>query len=255
MDILRAGSGFPLVLIGGLQGHLLWQLPVVEALSSYFTVYSYSLRGEHPWEDPHGADYRLLVDDLNVLLPRYQIEKPLLCGISMGGAVAWHYGQAYPERLSGLILTNTFLEHRYLSPGLHRLYHFVRRLPLNEQYVPFIAMLVTGLFLAPELWRERKQWRTIRFLQQTLLSFRRPPRVSSRRLAMIGREALRKRLDMPVLVIAGGKDKLVPTPMCREFGHYLSQSHFIEFPHWGHLGPYFHPEEFARTIRDWHSRN
>ena len=49
-----------------------------------------------------------MADDLAALLDEMDIRLPIcLCGLSMGGYIAWQFWSRYPDRLSRLILCDT----------------------------------------------------------------------------------------------------------------------------------------------------
>lgn len=56
------------------------------------------------------AEYsiQLFAEDLHVLLSELGIERPVLCGASMGGAIVQAYAAAHPENVAGLVLADTF---------------------------------------------------------------------------------------------------------------------------------------------------
>src|SRR5579864_1892698 len=49
----------------------------------------------------------LLADDVAALMDQLGIEKAVLCGLSMGGYVAFAFVRTYAQRLAGLILADT----------------------------------------------------------------------------------------------------------------------------------------------------
>jgi 3-oxoadipate enol-lactonase len=62
--------------------------------------------GKSTWNS--GIDLELWVEDISVVLDSLKLNKVILCGISMGGVEAMAFAQRYPERVSGLILADTF---------------------------------------------------------------------------------------------------------------------------------------------------
>ena len=117
-------EGFPLVILHGLFGFSdNWQTHA-KKLSSYFKVILVDLRnhGHSPWSD--AFSYSLMVEDLSELLSSLHIQKCILLGHSMGGKVAMHFAQEYPEKLEKVIIVDIGiksypLHHQHILEGIH----------------------------------------------------------------------------------------------------------------------------------------
>jgi len=92
--------GFPL-------NKAMWNKQVEEFKENY-RVIAYDIRG-HGNSDVGDDDFsiELFVDDLLRLMDALNIEKPILCGFSMGGYIALNAIENYPERFSALLLCDT----------------------------------------------------------------------------------------------------------------------------------------------------
>jgi len=104
----QAGKGAPLLLIHGYPlDHTLWQ-PQVDGLAHVARVIAPDLRGFGQSVAPEGV-YTMdaHADDLCALLDLLQIERAVLCGLSMGGYIALAFWRKYAERVRGLILVDT----------------------------------------------------------------------------------------------------------------------------------------------------
>lgn len=113
------GRGRPLVLIhGNMLDHRMWDFNTAE-LGEHFRVLRYDMRG---FGKSSPVDTRLgsAVEDLRQLLTALAMEKPLLCGTSMGGVVALHFVLSYPELCAGLALVDTDLSGFPISAELAR---------------------------------------------------------------------------------------------------------------------------------------
>jgi non-heme chloroperoxidase len=97
LHITDLGNGQPIVLIHG------W--PLSDAMYEYqyqyleqkgFRVIGISLRGFGKSDKPYGKyDFDVFSDDIKVVLDKLKIEKAVLGGFSMGGAVVIHYVTKY----------------------------------------------------------------------------------------------------------------------------------------------------------------
>jgi pimeloyl-ACP methyl ester carboxylesterase len=110
LDYERSGSGPPLLLIMGMSGTSLhWGEPFLEALRRDFEVIVYDHRGV-------GASSRLegpvtiveMAADALGLLDALGIETAHIVGISMGGMIAQELALAHPERVRTLTLGCTY---------------------------------------------------------------------------------------------------------------------------------------------------
>lgn len=107
---VRRGDGPPLVFVhGAIMDHRMWEHQL-DALADEFTVVAYDVRG-HGWTGGSAAD-RYSMDryaaDLDALLREFGIERPVLVGLSMGGAIAQVYAATSPENVAGVVLADTF---------------------------------------------------------------------------------------------------------------------------------------------------
>ena len=103
------GEGSPLVLIhGGLVDYRMWGSQV-EPFSKKYRVITYDLRGhgQTGGSDKRSYSVQLFAEDLRALLEQLQVDKPVVCGLSLGGIVAQAYAASYPMDIAALILCDT----------------------------------------------------------------------------------------------------------------------------------------------------
>ena len=103
------GEGRPIVLIhGGLVDCRMWQ-PQVEPFSKKYRVITYDIRGHGQTGGSEKRVYsvQLLAEDLRALLEQLQVDKPVVCGLSLGGIVAQTYAASHPADIAALILCDT----------------------------------------------------------------------------------------------------------------------------------------------------
>jgi pimeloyl-ACP methyl ester carboxylesterase len=82
--------------------------PQVEALSEDYRVIAYDLRGHGRTGPAVDRNYtiELLAADLRALIEMLDLERPVVCGLSLGGMVAQLYAVRYGG-LAGLVLAGT----------------------------------------------------------------------------------------------------------------------------------------------------
>lgn len=106
----RRGAGPPLVFVhAAIMDHGMWASQV-DVLAGEYTVVTYDVRGHGRTNGSYREQYsiELFADDLAVLVAELGLGRPVVCGASMGAAVAQVYAVRYPERLSGLVLVDAW---------------------------------------------------------------------------------------------------------------------------------------------------
>jgi 3-oxoadipate enol-lactonase len=80
----------------------------LDALQDEFRVIAYDVRG-HGSSDAGASDFSIdiFVSDLLSLMQALKVEKPLLCGLSMGGYIALNAIENYPELFESIVLCAT----------------------------------------------------------------------------------------------------------------------------------------------------
>lgn len=107
---VRRGDGPPIVFIHGtIMDHRMWA-PQFEALGDEYTTIAYDLRGHGRTggSAPEQYSVDLWVSDLDPLLTAVEIDRSILCGLSLGGGIAQAYAVAHPDKVAGLVLAETF---------------------------------------------------------------------------------------------------------------------------------------------------
>ncbi len=115
-------KGTPIIFIhGALLNADLWIRQLLD-LSRHWRCFAYDLRG-HGRTGPSALSRyttQTYADDLSALLDALELEKPVLCGLSLGGMIAQTFAASHPERVSRLILCDTGLSTSYfLSDRLY----------------------------------------------------------------------------------------------------------------------------------------
>jgi 3-oxoadipate enol-lactonase len=108
LHYVQAGQGIPLFLIHGYPlDRAMWR-PQVDGLADRARVVAPDLRGFGQSDAPEGV-YTMdtYADDLRGLVDALQIERTVLCGLSMGGYIALAFWRKYASRVRALILVDT----------------------------------------------------------------------------------------------------------------------------------------------------
>lgn len=84
---------------------------------------------------PPSYSVELFAEDLHALVDALGLDRPVICGLSLGGAIAQVYATRYPDRLSGLVLAATF------APGYVDYRDWIQRSLMLDAAVPVARLL------------------------------------------------------------------------------------------------------------------
>lgn len=133
----QRGAGPAIVFIhGAILDHSQWD-PQVDALAEEYTTVAYDIRGHGRTGGSNRPRYsiELFADDLATLIEALDLDRPVVCGLSMGGCIAQVYAARHPDRLSGLVLAGTF------TPELLSRSEWLQRSVLLRATVPPVRLL------------------------------------------------------------------------------------------------------------------
>lgn len=241
-----AGTGPDLVLCHGLGGNATVWYQQIPHFAQSNRVITWDQRGfgrSSNVNRKHGP--LTAVSDLVALLDHLGVSRADVVGQSMGGWVALGAALATPERIASLVLACT-------TAGIP-----VEREPVREQPAQAAggALPLGGHPAIGESFRLRDPARA--YLYQALGTFGDRPADSElmRMLAetVFDDEQIR-RLDIPVLMIAGEHDRLMTTALLQRASAWLAHATVVEMPGLGH-SPYFEdPDAWNAVVDDFFAR-
>ncbi len=227
-----------LVAHGGWTGSWeLWTLPFGPLSASWRTV-AYDHRGTGTTVAPAGSiSLDALVADLFAVLDAFNIERCVLAAESAGAVVALTAALQAPQRFSGLVLVDGL----YYQPAPAGEHPFVTALKAN--YPAAIAQFVDNC-VTPSTGEAVRRWG-----RQIL---ERAPQDSAIRLfeVMLGIDlrAQLSQIQLPVLVIHGEHDRLLPLDAARWLVGQLPNARLHVVSGAGHVPTVTHPDEVAAAI-------
>jgi pimeloyl-ACP methyl ester carboxylesterase len=257
--MIDIGKGPPLVLVPGIQARWEWMRPAVKALSQHFRVLTFTLAGE-PTSGQH-FDTRLGFDNFVVQLDRVfedaGIESAVVCGVSYGGLIAFHYAALRSRRVKALVLASA------LAPGFapDERFAFYERAPrLLLPVFGVAAARRARLELREALPGLRERVRFSIGHGVRVLSAPVSPRLMIERIRLLSTtdfEADVSRVTAPTLVVTGdsGLDRVVPVEHTREYLRLLPWAEAATLDRTGHLGTVTRPVAFARLVDDFVGRS
>ena len=235
--------------------NLSWSERFLESLAEALTVVTPDYRGTG-LSSPAVGEFSLadLAADGIAVLDAERIEKAVVIGTSMGGAVAQEFALEFPDRLSALVLMGTFAGNRHLVPPDPSVIELVERALRIDSKLERWRTALPATFsreflqsfgdLALEL--ELKGFRhttddTLRWHGQAVSKFEAYDRLPQ--------------LTARCLIIHGTADPIIPLANGRILAGRLAHSELVEMAGVGHLPAVEKPLETAELIRrfvsDW----
>ncbi len=234
------GHGPPLLLIHGFPlDHRMWNAQI-EALAGRCRVLAPDLRGFGASQvTPGTVSMEQMADDLAGLLEALKIDVPVVvCGLSMGGYVAWQFWCKYAERVQGLVLCDTRAAADTPEVAAGRLESAERVIREGP------SVLVEGMIpklLAPQTIAGKPQ------LADTLAEMIRradPQGVAAALRGMAARPDFRGRLGQiacPTLVVVGRHDAISTVEEMTAIAAAIPAARLVEVPDAGHMSPLENP--------------
>jgi 3-oxoadipate enol-lactonase len=243
------GNGLPILFIHGFPlSHSMWRHQL-EAFSSDHRVIAPDLRGFGDSDVTEGTvTMEQHADDLVALLDELNVNEPVvLCGLSMGGYIAWQFQQKYPERLHALILCDT----RAIADtpeGVENRKRLAKMVIENGSAAVASAMLPN---LFSPVTSERQQ-ASIDELRQTIASTS-PQGIVAASLGMAERPdvtSILPNIKTPSLLIVGEDDGISPPEEMKAIADVMPNARLVTIPEAGHMSPLENPEPVNAAIRE-----
>lgn len=185
-------------------------------------------------------------DDLAALLDALQVDDVVLCGLSMGGYVAFEFLRRYRERVRGLVLMDTRAEAD--SPDMRRARDQQIALA-RDQGAAAIAESMVARLLSPDTLRRNPM----------LVEQVRAMMVATPVPGIVGAlAAMRDRPDsstllgslggLPTLVLVGEQDQMTPPSVHEAMVAAIPEAKLAVIPGAGHLPPLEMPEAVTHVL-------
>ena len=234
-------GGAPLVLLHGYPlDHHLWD-EVAPLLEDTFDLVLPDLRGfgestiadSSPTMEDYAADIAALLDYLN-------IQKAAIVGHSMGGYVALAFARLYPERVSGFGLVSSQV---LADPPDRKEGRYKSAADVAENGIASVVAMMTPKFTSNE---------GLQVFARTSMERQQPAAYIGALKAMAERPdstSLLSSLKVPVVVIHGDADALIPVDRAREVKAGLPQARLVEISGAGHMPMMEAKEQTAEALK------
>jgi pimeloyl-ACP methyl ester carboxylesterase len=224
-----------------------WQ-PQLDHLQHYGRVIAYDMRGYGmSTTNNETLSITLLADDLIKFMDALQIQKAIVCGLSMGGYVLLNALNRYPKRFSAIILSDTqcISDTAEAKEKRHKNIQLIQSGGLNE----FTENMIRNLFYEESFIAKKD---VVASVKKVMLSAS-PQSLTDTLHALANREEMCYSLAnilIPTLIICGKEDKAVPSQQSVFMHQQIPRSilHLIEKA--GHLPNLEKPDEFNRLVND-----
>jgi pimeloyl-ACP methyl ester carboxylesterase len=263
------GAGPTLLLIHGFSASLHTWEPWVANLATGdsrindYRVVSIDLPGHGLTRAPAG--YQASIENFRDVVAEFvraqELTRFALAGSSMGGNVAWEYALAHPDQVEALILVDSsgwpetradlseepaifkLLRNRIAGPILSDLDNTrLVRQGLEASFAD--PSFVTDAMVTRYVEMSRAPGHRDILLQITL-GFRERNYATAERLAA---------LEMPVLVLTGDQDRLVPPEHAQLFADAITGAELVTFQNVGHIPQEERPDESAMAVHEFFYR-
>ena len=235
-----------------------WQ-KVMEPFSTFGSVLAYDRPGFGltervlPYEDvdtnPYLLEYQSQI--LMAFIESKNAEKIILVGNSAGGTVALQTALAYPGRIDALILISPAV---YGSGGAPKWIKPLLNLPQMDRLGPVLVRTIRerGLEILELAWSDPE-----RISEEDLQNYQKPLSVDRWDVGLWeftkanGENDIAARtseIKMPVLVITGADDKIIPAEQSIQLASELPNASLVVIPACGHVPQEECPTDFMNAV-------
>lgn len=245
-----------LVLVHGFAASLHAWEPWVARLSSDYRMVSLDLPGHGLTRAPEGYEITPAsqVEVVDAAAAHLGLQRFVIVGNSMGGAVAWRYALAHPEKVRGLVLVNAagWPEAQEAESGPPLVFRLLAN-PVGRTLLRNLdprPLAQGGLVQA----YEDESLVTPELVERYVALARAP----GHRALLTGRRggagetvtpATFAAISAPTLVMVGAKDQVIPAARSAGFAEAIPDARKVVYAEGGHVPMEQMPDESARDLR------
>lgn len=225
----------PIVFVHGFPyDHTMWNKQIDELKSNYFCV-TYDIRGlgQSPIGD---GQYTMesFIDDLETINNELNLDKPVLCGLSMGGYISLRAVERNESNYSGLILCDTRSSADTDEGKIRRAENIKKINMLGVKQ--FVNGFVPLCFSVKSITDSNEEYSKVlsKSLNENAIG------VKGCLIAMAGRTdttSYLSKIKIPTLLLCGEDDRLTPPDVMELMAEQIPGSQFEIVPAAGHMTP------------------
>lgn len=223
-----------------------------EALKENYRVIAYDVRG-HGNSDAGNEDFSidLFTNDLISFMDKLELNKVILCGLSMGGYIALNAVEKHPHSFDALILSDTqcAADTPEGKEKRMKMIESIKKIGV-EQYAD---ESIKNLF-APESFTTKEK--EVAAVKEMILNTS-AQTLCKTLLALSERKETCKKLfaiEMPVLILVGKEDKITPPAAAQFLYENIPGSVLSIIEHAGHVSNLENSTEFNLQLENFLSR-
>lgn len=241
------GTGAPILFVHGFPlDHTMWDAQL-NAFADRYRVIVPDLRGfgmsTGAGEQSEMEEY---ADDLHEILDALSITEPVtLCGLSMGGYIAWQFAQKYPGQLGRLIVCDTKATPDTEPTRANRLELADRVMKEGPEF--FVDGMLPKLFAAAILETNS----TLVDQTRNVILRTNPQAIAAAALGMAARPDMTATLSdiaVPTLVICGAEDQITTTQDMKKLAEQIPNAQYEVIMGAGHMSPLEKPAAVNEII-------
>lgn len=226
--------------------HYMWDEQVKLLSKDYYCV-RYDVRGLGNSLAGDGQfTIEMFVDDLESIIDGLELNKPVLCGLSMGGYISLRAAERMQEKFKALILCDTKTAADDNGGKLKRA-AAIKQINTGG-FESFVESFVPNCFGEQFVKESKSNYEVVMNRSKK----NNPLGVKGCLLAMAGRtdttDSL-KNINLPALIICGSEDKLSPPETMKSIADQIPNSKFAMIEEAGHMTPVEKPEIVATAIK------
>jgi pimeloyl-ACP methyl ester carboxylesterase len=237
------GEGAPLLFIHGFPLCGTMWLPAARRLPPGWRAIVPDLRGHGRSGASSTVTIERFAADLAALLDALDERRPaVVCGLSMGGIIAFEFFRRYRPCTRALILADTRANPE--SPEGVARREALAQAALERGSAAAVDMMIDQVFARSVPQALKDKWRAVMHASP-------PAGVAAAARALATRpdsSATLAQIDCPALVVCGEEDELTPPAMMRAMHAAIPGSQFTLIRGAGHLPPVETPEAFAAAV-------
>jgi pimeloyl-ACP methyl ester carboxylesterase len=187
----------------------------------------------------------VFASDLARLLDKLEIDSVVLCGLSMGGYVAFEFIRQFGDRVRAVVLADTRATPD--SPDTRRARQHLAERVRAEGPTPVIDALLPKL-LSPATSQKKPG---VVSMVRAMMEETQPETMARALLGMAARadaEPLLRSIDVPVLVVVGADDVITSRGQAEMLARGIRGSRIELIEGAGHLPPLEEPDEFNADL-------
>lgn len=255
LQVFTAGDKYnkPIIFVHGFPyDHTMWDKQIDHLKNDYYCV-TYDIRGLGSSVVGDGQyTMESYVDDLLEIISELKLVKPVLCGLSMGGYMAFRAVERSQDTFGSLILCDTKAE---ADTDEGKLIRANKIKQINEEGIEaFVDSFVPTCF-AKDTIENRNE-----LLQNILRKCKtnNPIGVKGALIAMLSRTDTTKflsKINIPTLIVVGENDALTPPAVMKLLNESIPNSRFEIIYGSGHMTPIEKPDAVNEAIRSFLREN